>query len=233
MLKCSVLHLARCVLVGAGLAAFCVQAAEDDKGKPPKNAIILFDGKSTEAWVHRGSRKPCEWVVRDGYMEVKGGDIHTKQEFTDFRLHLEFWLPVLPDKQGQGRANSGVYLQGRYEIQILDSYMNNTYQAGGCGAIYGIKDPDHCDQAVRPPGQWNTYDIIFRAPRFDSAGKRLEWARVTVFWNGVKVHDNVEISTDNTTAGMGGDPKTPGPIMLQDHGSPVRYRNIWIVPMKS
>jgi hypothetical protein len=222
-----------CCVTFVGLAAFCVKAADEDKFKPPKDAVILFDGKSAEAWVHRGSKKPCEWVVKDGYMQVKGGDIQTKETFADFQLHLEFWLPWYPARvEGQARANSGVYLQGRYEIQILDSFVNPTYKAGGCGAIYGQKDPDNFAEAVRLPERWNTYDITFRAPRFDSEGKLLSKPRITAFWNGVKIHDNVEIEGFNTTAGAGGDPKTPGPIMLQDHGSPIRFRNIWIVPLR-
>ena len=198
---------------------------------PPPGAIVLFDGKDTSAWQAGG--KPCGWkVLDDGSMEVvpKGGSISTQQKFGDCQLHVEFWLPKLPpDVTGQKRANSGVFLQGLYEVQVLDSYNNPTYPMGGCGAIYKTKDPDNVDKAVRPPETWNKYDITFRAARYDAAGNKTEIARVTVLWNGVKVHDNVEVP--KPTAGAKETPP-PGPVILQDHGNPVRYRNVWIVPVE-
>ena len=157
------------------------------------------------------------------------GDIVSNQEYGDYKLHLEFWLPLLADKTSQSRANSGVYNHGRYEIQVLDSYNNPTYKFGGCGALYSQKDPDK--NAIIPPENWNSYDMTFRAPRFDTAGKVVEFPRITVFHNGLKIHDNVEIKVSSTASGMAGDQPAKGPIMLQDHGAPVRYRNVWIVPL--
>lgn len=181
---------------------------------PPQGAVVLFDGKSLENWTNQN------WLLVDGAMEVRGGSTRSKMEFGDFYLHVEFWLPLMANRRGQGRANSGVYLHGLYEIQVLDSYNNDTYPTGMCAALYGQKPPDK--NVARPPEHWQTYDIYFRAPRLDEKGEVKERARVTVFWNGVKVHDNVEI--------QGSRPRTKGPILLQDHGCPVRYRNIWLVP---
>ena len=192
----------------------------------PSDAVVLFDGKDLSGWYEVGSDRPAGWKVQDGYMEVTHGNIRTKRQFTDCQLHVEFRLPLMPDAQGQARANSGVYLQGSYEIQILDSY-GLTSQLGDCGAIYGVAVP--LVNACRPPEQWQTYDAVFHAPRFDDKGNQLSKARITVFQNGVLIHENVEIS-DSTIAAMGLDLKTPGPLMLQDHGSPVRYRNIWVRP---
>lgn len=201
--------------------------------KPPRGAIILFDGKDASMWHQNGSDEACKWDIADGCLIVKPGtgDIATKQDFGDYKLHVEFWLPLLANKWSQERANSGVYNQGRYEIQVLDSFHNPTYKAGGCGAIYSQKDPDA--DAIKPPEQWNTYDIIFRAPRFDKAGKEIEFPRITVFHNGIRIHNNVEIKVESTATGKTGTQPPTGPIDLQDHGAPIRYRNIWIVPMKN
>ncbi len=197
----------------------------------PKDSIILFDGKDTSAWVHRGTKAPCKWDVINGELVVKSGqpDVMTKQVFGDYRLHVEFWLPLMASAKDQGKANSGVYNHGRYEIQILDSFQNPTYKTGGCGALYGQKDPDA--NAIKPPEQWNTYDITFRAPRFDAEGKVTEKPRITVLHNGIRIHNNVEIEAKNTVAGFDGPQPKTGPILLQNHGNPVRFRNIWIVPM--
>ena len=163
-------------------------------------------------------------------MEVTAGtaDIITKQEFGDFRLHVEFWLPA-SEESGQGRSNSGVYSHGRYEIQVLDSFKNPTYPFGGCGAIYEQKDPDQ--NAILPPETWNTYDITFRAPRFNKEGKVIEKPRITVLHNGLRIHNNVEIEKTSTRSGQDGPQPKVGPILLQNHGNPVRYRNIWILPL--
>lgn len=200
--------------------------------KPPKGAVVLFDGKDSSQWVSRGSKAPCQWDVTDGCLVVKAGtsDIVTKQSFGDYRLHIEFWLPLMANETSQGRANSGVYNHGRYEIQILDNYNNSTYAFGGCGAIYEQKDPDK--NAIRPPEQWNTYDITFRAPRFDKTGALTEKPRITVLHNGIKIHDNVTIDKPSTRAGEDGPQPKVGPILLQNHGCPIRFRNIWIVPTK-
>lgn len=203
-------------------------SAQEQKPVPaPKGATILFDGKDLSGWTHLDGR-PASWkLVGDGSMEVSvgSGDIRTKQEFGDFELHLEFWLPLMADKTSQARANSGVFLQGLYEIQVLDSYNNETYAKGECGAIYGIKSPDV--NAARPPEQWQTYDVSFRAPRFDATGKKVGNVKVTVLWNNVKIHDNVEV--EKSTAGAKEEGKV-GPLRLQDHGNKIQYRNIWLVP---
>jgi hypothetical protein len=199
---------------------------------PPKDAIIIFDGKDKElsGWTTRDG-KPAEWKVEDGYLEVVPGkhDIMTKEKFgPDFQLHVEFWLPLMADKKDQARANSGVYLQGRYEIQILDSYMNETYPKGECGAMYLILGTSK--NANKPPEQWQAYDITFHAPRVDDDGKVTEKGRITVVFNGETVIDNGRF--DRNTAGeidtkLG----TPGPILLQDHGCKIRFRNIWLKPL--
>jgi hypothetical protein len=227
-------------LTGASLllALSAVQADDkkDDAPKPPpKGATVLFDGKDLSGWVTRDGKKPAEWKLEDGYMEVKGGDIRTKETFgPDFKLHVEFWLPHMPDAKDQGRANSGVFLQGRYEIQVLDSYMNDTYANGSVGALYGIIAPDKEAQqkAVKPPEQWNTYDITFRSPRVDDEGKVTEKGHVTVVLNGVTLIDDGPF--DHVTGGaINNKLGEPGPLLLQDHGCKVRYRNIWLQPLTS
>jgi hypothetical protein len=199
--------------------------------RPPRNAIVLFSGKDASLWHQSSSTDECKWDIVDGCLVVKpgAGDISTKREFGDYKLHVEFWLPLMANETSQGRANSGVYNQGRYEIQVLDSYHNPTYKFGGCGAIYSQKDPDK--DAIKPPEQWNTYDITFRAPRFDKSGKETEFPRITVFHNGIKIHNNVEIKVESTATGKVGTQPATGPIELQDHGAAIRYRNIWIVPL--
>lgn len=212
------------------LAGVCL--AQDKPASPPKGAIVLFNGKHLSAWVSRDGKTPARWeITSDGAMQVKAGtgDIMTREEFGSFQLHIEFNIPEMPGASGQGRGNSGVYLHGLYEIQVLDSYQNETYAKGGCGAIYGIKDPDK--NAAKPPGQWQTYDITFIAPKFDADGNVIANPRVTVRWNGVLVHDNVEIPRI-TAGGIDNKMRRTGPILLQDHGNPVKYRNIWIRPMK-
>lgn len=196
---------------------------------PPSDAIVLFDGSNYDAWVGRGGNE-VKWKIEEGNMVVtKTGVIHTKQEFGDIQLHLEFATPNEVKGNGQGRGNSGVYFQGRYEIQVLDSFENETYPMGQCAAIYEVSPP--MVNASRKPGQWQSYDIIFRAPKFDESGNVIEKARMTAFHNGVLVQDNVEVPKP-TRAAMFGDIKPTGPIMLQDHGNPVRYRNIWVRELK-
>lgn len=198
------------------------------QGKP----LVLFGGEGTTEWVHRDTGEPCAWKVEKGELVVTDGkpDLITKRKFRDYRLHLEFWLPLMPNRTSQARANSGVYNHGRYEIQILDSFNNATYAFAGCGAIYGQKDPDAF--ALQPPETWNRYDIVFRAPRFDNAGKEVEKPRISVWHNGIRIHHDVTIRDCPTAAGIPGPPVSEGPIMLQNHGSPVRFRNIWILELR-
>lgn len=205
--------------------------ADDPKGEgaPPKGAIVLFDGTDLSKWTAINGKDPASWKVENGYMEVGKGDIRTKETFgPDFHLHVEFWLPLMPKAKGQGRANSGVYLQGRYEIQVLDSYMNDTYANGSCGALYGILAPSK--NANKPPEQWQTYDITFQAPRVDDTGKVTTKGRLTVTLNGETVIKDGEF--DKVTGGaIDNKIGTPGPLKLQDHGNKVRFRNVWIKPL--
>jgi len=193
----------------------------------PGNAIILFDGKDFSHWTADGG-KDVGWKIVDGAMKIvpKSGSIMTKRDFTDFRMHAEFKTPQLPASvKGQGRGNSGIYIQRRYELQILDSFglapKNNE-----CGSLYKFRAPDEnvCDM----PGRWQSYDIIFHAAKFDGS-RRTEKARITVWHNGVLVHNDVKLK-DKTGAGRPEGPE-PGPILLQDHGNEVWFRNIWIEPL--
>ena len=202
----------------------------DAKSTPaPEGATVLFDGKTSDQWT-KTNGKPVEWKLEDGHWEgVKGhGDIVTKEKFTGkFKLHVEFRVPYEPDNKGQGRGNSGVYVQGRYEVQVLDSYGLKSGK-NDCAAIYELAAPK--ENACKAPSVWQSYDIEFTAPVFDADGKKkTEPARMTVYHNGVKVHDEAKVESDNTRSGLGGDPSKPGPIMLQDHGHPVQFRNIWLL----
>jgi hypothetical protein len=197
---------------------------------PPKGAVVLFDGKSLDHWVKTNGKDAAAWKLVDGgAMEVKGGNIITRENFGGrFHLHVEFRVPYMPKASGQGRGNSGVYVQGRYEVQVLDSYGLQS-KDNDCGGIYGVAAP--LVNACKAPTIWQSYDIEFTPPVCKD-GKKVAPARMTVYHNGVKIHDNVAITKDNTTAGLGGDPCTPGPIMLQDHGNPVQFRNIWLLPAR-
>lgn len=198
--------------------------------QPPSGAIVLFDGKSLEGWSRRGGNQAATWrLVDGGAMQVAGGDIVTKEKFGGtFKLHVEFRVPYMPKSSGQGRGNSGVYVQGRYEVQVLDSYGLKS-KDNDCGGIYSVAAP--LVNACKAPTVWQSYDIDFQAPACESGKKRAP-AVITVYHNGVKIHDRVKITSDNTTAGAGGDPCSPGPILLQDHGNPVQYRNLWLVQTK-
>ena len=195
----------------------------------PPGAILLFDGKSLEKWVNRNDGGPAGWLVRDGYTEVKpgNGDIHTRDLFTDYQLHVEFWLPLMADATGQARANSGVYNQGRIEVQVLDSY-GQPPRDNEAGGIYKVAVP--LRNASRKPEHWQAYDIAYRAPRVGEDGKQTAKGSITVFFNGVLIHNNVEFDAQITTSGLPGDLSKPGPILLQDHGNLIRYRNVWILP---
>ena len=201
----------------------------DDKSapgaEPPKGAVVLFDGKDLSKWQKYPAGEPS-WKVVDGAMEVAMGDIITKDKFRDMKLHLEFMPPHMPDARGQARGNSGVFVMDNYEVQVLDSYGLPKLEVGDCAALYSKKPPDK--NAAKPPAQWQSYDIEFKAPRFDASGKKTANARITLFWNREKVHDNVEL--EGPLPGGTGERPEGGGIRLQDHGNPVRYRNIWVVP---
>jgi hypothetical protein len=196
---------------------------------PPEGAIVLFDGKNLDNWVKTDGKTPPSWQTLDGgIVQVKGGNITTKQKFDGhFKLHVEFRVPYMPKAKGQARGNSGVYVQGRYEVQVLDSYGLES-KKDDCGAIYEVAAPKV--NACKAPTVWQSYDIEFHSPRCEN-GKKVEAARISVVHNGVKIHDDVKIPVDNTRAGLGGDPCQPGPIMLQDHGNPVQFRNVWLLPL--
>ena len=202
---------------------------QDEKSTPaPQGATVLFDGKNLDAWTKPDGKSEAHWkLVEGGAVEVvKGGGLVTKEKFGgSFKLHVEFRVPYMPMAKGQARANSGIYLQGRYEVQVLDSYGLES-KNNDCGAIYEIAAP--AKNACKAPTVWQSYDIDFTAPVFEGKTKK-EPTVISVVHNGVKIHDAVKVPVDNTRAGMGGDPTLPGPIMLQDHGNPVQYRNIWIV----
>jgi hypothetical protein len=199
---------------------------------PPSDAVVLFDGRDFSKWRHEDG-SPARWKVANGYVEVApgSGSVRTAQGFGDCQLHIEFMAPVPARGEGQERGNSGVFLMGRYEVQVLDSYKNTTYPDGQAAAVYGQHPP--LVNAARPPGEWQSYDIVFRRPRFDAQGKLLRPARVTVFHNGVLVQDAVEL-----TGPTGHKSRPPYeahpdalPLGLQDHGNTTRFRNIWIRPL--
>src|SRR5579859_6368840 len=209
-------------------------STQERPGQPPSDAILLFDGNSLTNWVSLDGN-PTKWIMRNGYMEcVRGsGYIRTLQNFGDCQLHVEWATPTPPHGEGQGRGNSGVFFGfGRYEIQVLDSYENKTYADGQAAAVYGQYPP--LVNASRPPGQWQTYDIVYTAPRFDAAGKLLSPMRVTVLHNGVLVQNNVELVGPTEHGQRPPYKATPEklPLALQDHGDPVRFRNIWIRELK-
>jgi hypothetical protein len=198
-------------------------------GAPPSDAVVLFDGKDLSKW--KGPKGEAHWKVADGYLEeTKGGDLQTIDSWGDFQLHIEWASPAEVKGDSQGRGNSGVFLHGRYEIQVLDSYENPTYPDGQASAIYGQWPP--LVNAARKPGEWQTYDIVFHAAKFKD--KELEHpATVTVFHNGVLTHERKEIlgPTQHRQAAKESAYDGKGPIRLQDHGNPTRFRNIWIRPI--
>jgi len=208
-------------------------STQDSPGRPPSDAGVLFDGKDLSKWAHKDGSTP-KWKVENGYAEVvaKTGYIYTREAFGDCQLHVEFAEPVPPNGESQERGNSGVFLMGLYEIQVLDSYENKTYADGQASAVYGQYPP--LVNASRSPGQWQSYDIVFHGPRFDTNGKLLRPARVTVLHNGVLVQDNVKLSGPTAHGQRPPYKAHPEklPLALQDHGNPVRYRNIWIRELK-
>jgi hypothetical protein len=198
-------------------------------GGPPSDAVVLFDGRDLSQWKAENGG-PAKWVVADGCMTVNGtGSLMTKEEFGNVQLHVEWAAPAEVTGEGQSRGNSGVYLQGRYEMQVLDNYNNKTYFDGMAGSFYGNFPP--LVNPCRKPGEWQVYDIIFHAPKAAVDGKDVVPGSFTVLLNGVLVQDHVPIKGSTTAAKFtGATPK--GPLVLQDHGNPVRFRNIWIRPLK-
>ncbi len=205
--------------------------------KAPAGAKILFDGseKSFQNWTDTQGQ-PTRWKLVDGAMESvrKSGYIQSKEQFGSCRLHVEFATPAVVKGNGQGRGNSGVFLMGRYELQVLDSYQNPTYPDGQCGAIYGRAKP--LVNACRKPGEWQTYDITFHRPIFDDKGEVTRRAKFHVVHNGVVIHDNVELYGGTGWRGPHSVSEyekhaDKGPLQIQDHGNPVRFRNIWLVEL--
>ncbi|MCU0960520.1 MAG: DUF1080 domain-containing protein [Pirellulaceae bacterium] len=229
---------------GLVLAAWCVSALQAEEylsgiqwarpqvldpgppGGPPADAVVLFDGTDMSKW--KGAE---QWKVQDGYVIAGEGQIESKDVFGDCQVHLEWASAVPAEGSGQGRSNSGVFLMGRYEVQVLDSYDNETYFDGQCGAIYKQRPP--LVNVCRPPGEWQTYDIIWKAPRFED-GKLVSPAFITVLQNGVVIQNHFALEGDTPyhrppAYEPHGD---TGPITLQYHGNPVRFRNIWVREIK-
>ena len=209
----------------------------------PSDAIVLFNGSNLNQWVlSRDTAKTAEWTVADGMFTVKKGtgNIQTKQSFLDYQLHIEWRIPFDIDGSGQGRGNSGLFLAGwgrgdeGYELQILDSYKNETYVNGMAGSIYKQHPP--LVNANRAPGNWNVYDVIWTAPRFNADNSQQSPARITVFFNGVLIQNNIVLQGPTQYIGKASYQKAHGatPIKLQDHGDPskpISFRNIWIRPL--
>jgi len=207
------------------------------QGAPaPSDAEVLFDGKDLSKWQNAGGQDAA-WTLQDGYMETAGREaVRTRGKWADFQLHVEFATPVPPKGTGQGRGNSGILINGMYEVQVLDSYQAKTYPDGQAGAIYGQSPP--LVNASKPPGEWQTYDIIFESPRWDNQGTLTKKAVITVLHNGVVVQNRYEFAgvTDGITSIVPWRTlsKYPSPhapevfIELQYHNNPLRYRNIWI-----
>lgn len=207
----------------------------EQPGKPPSDAVILFDG--TEAalakWeADKNGSEPTKWIVKDGAMECVPGSgyIRTREQFGDCQLHVEWAAPAKPEGHSQGRGNSGIFPMGQVEVQVLDNYNNPTYADGFAGSVYGV-NPPHAN-ALRAPGEWQVYDIIFRRPIFKD-GKMLDPGTLTVMLNGVVIQDSTPLEGGGGHRGRSRDRAFPekGPLKLQDHGNPVRYRNIWYRPL--
>jgi hypothetical protein len=233
-----IILLANLLLASAGYAAWAADPAAKDQeppvvdpgpiGGPPADAIVLFNGKDLAQFRGERSSEP-KWNLADGVMETTTfGGIFSKQEFGDCQLHVEWAEPAVVKGEGQGRGNSGVYLMGRYEIQVLDCYHNKTYPNGQCGAFYGHNAP--LVNVCRKPGEWQAYDIIFHAPEKLADGS-VKPGSFTVLQNGVLIQDHIPVTGEPTTAAPLQGLARKGPLYLQDHGNPVRFRNVWIRPL--
>ncbi len=203
-------------------------------GQAPSDAVVLFDGKDLSGWVTARDGSPAAWTVANGYVEVvpKTGDIQTRVQFGDCQLHVEWAEPEAIKGESQGRGNSGVFLQGIYEIQVLDCYRNPTYPDGTTGGLYGQFPP--LVNACRKPGEWQSYDIVWEGPRFEGS-QLIRPAHVTVLQNGVLLHHRKMLlgpTTHRTSEPYKAHPHV-GPLKLQDHGDLVRFRNIWYRPLTS
>lgn len=205
---------------------------QETPGQPPSDAVVLFDGKDLSHWQSQGANGtlgPPKWKVENGYLEVapKTGGLVSKEKFGDCQIHVEWASPTKIEGKGQGRGNSGVLIMGKYEIQVLDSYQNPTYSDGHASALYGQYPP--LVNALRKTGEWQVYDIVFEAPRFEG-DKLLKPAYATVFVNGVVVHNRQALLGPVVWRDLAKyEPhEAEGPILLQDHSNPVRFRNIWV-----
>jgi hypothetical protein len=253
----------RIVILTALLAAISYIMQAQEKGKPqdteyyspvppvitpggapgdaPSDAIILFDGKNLDQWINTKDSTPAKWILADKVMTVNKntGDIQTRATFTDYQLHIEYLIPSNITGSGQGRGNSGIFLAalpwgaGGYEIQVLDNYKNTTYVNGQVGSMYKQAVP--LANACRKPGEWQTYDIVWTAPKFSKEGILISLARVTAFHNGVLVQNNTSLLGDTPYIGQ---PSYrvhgPAPVKLQAHGDksePISFRNIWLRPL--
>jgi len=203
-------------------------------GKAPSDALVLFDGTDLAAWVHQDG-SAATWAVEDGNIvcNTGSGNILTTRKFGSMQLHVEFSTPSQPDAKAQSKGNSGVYIQGRYEVQVLDSFNNPTYADGSAGAIYQQSAP--AVNVSRRPTEWQSYEIVFHAPSCVS-GKVTKPGTITILHNGVLIQDHFELRGP-TPGGLGGDVCEPGPILLQDHihkdvkETALRFRNIWVRPL--
>jgi hypothetical protein len=208
-------------------------SSQEEPGKPPSDAIVLFDGTDLSKWeADKDTSEPTKWVVKTGAMECVPGSgyIRTKAKIGDCQLHVEWAAPTKAEGESQGRGNSGVFLMGLVEVQVLDNYNNPTYADGFAASVYGVNPP--MANALRAPGQYQTYDIVFRRPIYKD-GQQLDPGYVTVFENGVLVQDHTRLEggTGHMARSKPGPFPEAGPLKLQDHGNPVRYRNIWYRPL--
>jgi hypothetical protein len=204
------------------------ESTQAEAGKAPSDALVLFDGKDLSHWEAEGGSGDAPFNIKTGYMEAAKKSMQTKDKFGDIQLHAEWSEPEDIKGESQGRGNSGFYIMGRYEVQVLDSYKNDTYADGQAAALYGQYPP--LVNATRPPGEWNVYDVIFHRPHFDESGKVTQPATVTVIHNGVLVQDHSVLKGATGHHQAGDYTKHPDrePLHIQFHGNPVRFRNIWV-----